>query len=397
MPNRWGEGRWSRMVSAVVLPALVATCVGATAVPAQSGGEAAQEAVSSGQPTATETRAIPWRLRWGPDRPDLLRYNRVEGLSVGARAGIRPEVFGRALSVTMTARIGAVDPAPSLRADLERASLGRTLSLAFYDELAATEETARHFGPLNSLTSALAGRDDGDYYRRRGVSLAWEPPPTEHPTYRVTVHAEHHGAVEAETRASLVRLWRDETWGFRPNVTAGEGWEHALSVAWSPSWGQDRREARGGLRTFAAASLGDHAHVRAGLLGRWVLPLPGEFQLALSAGGGAASSGVPPQRAFAVGGPSTLRGYPPRTRVGPCHGRARVELERTFTFGGAVAFSDGAWAGPCGAWSDARPLRSVGVGVSLVDGFLRVEVARALDGARDARLELYVAPRTIGH
>lgn len=397
MPNRWGPRRWSRMAGEVMLAALVAMCVGPTAVPAQSGGEAVREVGSSRQPTATEARSMPWWLRWGPDRPDLLRYNRIEGLSAGVRAGVRPEVFGRGLSVTTTARIGSADLTPSLRADFELASLHRTLSLALYDDLAATEEGARHFGPLNSLTSALAGRDDGDYFRRRGISLSWEPPPTENPAYRIAVHSEHHAAVRTETRASLVRLWRDETWSFRPNVTAVEGWEHALSVEWTPSWGRDPREARGGLRTFAGASLGDHAHVRAELLGRLALPFPGQLQLALSGGGGAASSGVPPQRAFAVGGPSTLRGHPSRTRVGPCHGRVRVEIERTFTFGGAVAFSDGAWAGPCDSWREAHALGSVGVGVSLVDGVLRAELAHALDGVRAVRFEVYMNTRTIGH
>ena len=36
-------------------------------------------------------QAMPRTFRWGMQRPDLVRYNRVEGLSLGARGQIRPE------------------------------------------------------------------------------------------------------------------------------------------------------------------------------------------------------------------------------------------------------------------------------------------------------------------
>ncbi|MDZ7779545.1 MAG: hypothetical protein U5R14_06345 [Gemmatimonadota bacterium] len=354
---------------------------------AQSGYEGAE---AGPRPDTLTARSTAWWLRWGPERPDLLRYNRVEGLSVGVRAGVRPYAFGRGLPVTTTVRLGTADRTPSFRLAIERPSLRRALSVAFYDELSTTEQGARHFGPLNSLTSALAGRDAGDYYRRTGVRFAWEPPPTEHPTYGVAIHSERHASVSAETRASLARLWHGDGWAFRPNVAAEEGWEHALTVAWTPWWGRDRRSVRGGVRTVAAAALGDLRHVRAAVLGRLVLPIPGGMRVAFAAGGGGASEEVPLQRSFAVGGPSTLRGYPSRVRVGPCHARARVELERTVAPGAVVAFWDGAWAGACDAWSEASPLRSVGIGVALVDGFVRADLVRALDAPGAVRLEVYV-------
>jgi len=334
--------------------------------------------------------ATPRWFRWGFSRPDLVRFNRVEALSVGARGAVLPDVLGRPLSVTGTVRVGVADVHPNARVDVERTTVrGRWLGSA-YHELAATEEGARHLGLGNSLTALFAGRDDGDYYRRSGVALTFGPPPRRRSTWAVTLSSEHHAAAPVETRFSLVRLWRDDAWRFRPALAVDEGWEHAVSARWSPAWGTDPARARVWLDATGTGAWGDLDHVRGALEVGSALPLPADFRLGLAVGGGAGTRDLPPQRAFAVGGAGTLRGYDPRSMVGACQTRGRVELQRGFAAGSLSGFFDQGWAGSCDVWPDGAGLRSAGIGLSLVDGVIRADLARALDGARGFRFHLYL-------
>jgi hypothetical protein len=55
----------------------------------------AQSSLYAQEPTqdvlpAPPSPQMPRTLRWGPQRPDLVRYNRVENLFVGVRGQIRP-------------------------------------------------------------------------------------------------------------------------------------------------------------------------------------------------------------------------------------------------------------------------------------------------------------------
>jgi hypothetical protein len=340
-------------------------------------------------PTAP-ARSLPRSLRWGLQRPDLVRFNRVEELSIGARGAIMPDVAGRPLSLTATVRLGTGDLHPSARLDVMRTSLLRAMSLSAYHELAATDEAARHLGLGNSLLALAAGRDDGDYYRRTGAEVALGPPPQRRPLYRLTVHSEYHQAVVTESRVSMARLWSPDSWTFRPNVAAEEGWEHAVTATLTPSVGTDPTGVQAGLAISGTGAVGDLAHARASIAGRLGMPLGDRFRLGVSVGGGVATADVPEQRAFAVGGPSSLRGYDPRRLTGPCSVRSTLDLQRAFAFGGVSVFMDAGWAGRCSELAADRVLRSLGVGLSLVDGLVRADLARGLDGTRPLRFDLYL-------
>jgi len=309
---------------------------------------------------------------------------------VGARAAVAPDLAGRPLSLTATARFGPADRHLNGRVDAERGSLSRTVTLSGYHELEAVERGARHLGIGNSLIALLGGRDDGDYFRRSGASLTLTPPASGRAVYRVAIHSEYHEPVRPETRTSLVRLWEESDWSFRENVRAREGWEHAVEVTLSPWWGTDPTRAQFGLSWSGGAALGDLEHARSSLLARAVIPVAPAWRLGLAAGAGAATSNTPAQRTFGVGGATTLRGYDPRTLTGPCTGHARVEIQRAVVFGGVAAFADAGWAGACDGWDASDALRSLGVGASILDGLIRFDLAHGLDDPAGFRLELYL-------
>ena len=333
--------------------------------------------------------SMPATFRWGLQRPDLDRYNRVEAISLGARGQIRPNTFMGPLSMTGTVRLGSGDREPNARLDVTRETLRRRVTWSAFHELAAMDEDARDLGLGNSLTAALFGRDSGEYYRRSGTWLEWSPPAAERSSFRVRAYAERHDAAEATTDFNLWHV-ADDAWTFRENLRADSGWEFGGLVRLAPWWGTDPRAAQGGVDFTLQGAGGDFEYARASLVARTALPLPADFKLALEVGGGTSWGSPPPQRMWLLGGSASLRGFAPATAVGPSFGRTRVEVARRVSFGAVSLFSDAAWAGER---SDARlgdVLASVGLGLSLVDGLIRIDGARGVRGGRDFRLELYL-------
>lgn len=340
-------------------------------------------------PDAPDTGRTPATFRWGWQRTDLLRYNRLEGLSLGARGQLYPSTPLGPLSLTATVRLGSADREPNARLDVTRETLRRRVTLSGFRELAAVEEEARHLGLGNSVTALLFGRDDGDYYLRAGGALEWTPPASERASFRVRAYAERHDPASASADFALRHLGQDG-WRFRPNLAADAGWDAGGEVTLAPWWGSDPRAAQGGLEIATRMAHGTWSYRTASLVGRLALPFPADFRLVLETAGGSSWGAPPEQRRFGVGGASTLRGYEPRALAGTSYARARAEVARLFAFGALSVFGDGAWAGERGEFAADDALASAGVGLSLVDGLIRADAAWGLRSPRGFRLELYL-------
>lgn len=350
-------------------------------------------AVGCGTPVAAVGQApgegVASTFRWGPQRPDLVRYNRVEGLSLGARGQIYPRTFLGRLSVTGTARLGTADRTPNARLDLTRESLARRVTLSAYHELAAVEEEGRPLGLGNSVTAFLLGRDDGDYYRRTGVSLEWTPPAAERRAFRVRAHAEYDVFVSPSADFAVAHIGSDG-WTFRENLRAREGWDAGWTAEAAPWWGTDPRALRGGVALRARQGWGDWSYTTVDGRGTILVPVPGDVRIEAEAAGGTSWGEPPPQRWFLMGGATTLRGYEPVARAGTSFARIRGAVARHFAFGAVSLFSDAAWAGPRDAFDAGDALVSAGVGLALVDGLIRADAAWGLRDPRGFRLELYL-------
>lgn len=332
---------------------------------------------------------MPATFRWGLQRPDLVRYNRVEGLSVGARGQIRPSSPVGPLSLTLTARLGTGDREPNGRLDVAHEGLKRRVAWSVFHELAAVDEGGRYLGPGNSLTAALFGRDDGEYYRRSGSWLEWTPPSAERASFRVLAFAEYHRPVGREVNFALWRV-ADDAWSFRQNLVADEGWEVGGVVRVAPWWGSDPRDVQGGVELTARAAGGDFGYARASLETRLAVPLPADLRLGVEAGAGTSWGDPPAQRLWLMGGAHTLRGYGPRALEGPSYARARAELARQVSFGAVSLFGDVAWAGARERIRMDEALTAAGLGLSLLDGLIRIDAAWALREPRGFRLEAYL-------
>jgi hypothetical protein len=332
---------------------------------------------------------MPTTLRWGLQRPDLTRFNRVEGLSIGARSQLRPQTFLGPLSITGTVRLGLADLEPNARVDFTRETIRRRISFGVYNELAAIDENARHLGLGNSLMGLFFGRDDGDYYRRSGAVLEWTPPSAARRTFRVRGYAEYQRTTGAETQFALFQFWKD-SFSYRPNLSSDEGWEYGGSIEVSPWWGTDPNLAQGGIDLMVQGGTGMTDYARSALLGRLVFPLPSRLRFAAELGGGTSWGEPTPQRMWYVGGTRTLRGYDPRVAGGESFGRARAELARTYSFGSIAVFYDLAWAGDRSAYDFDEAFYSVGAGTSLLDGLVRLDAGWGLRDPKGFRLDFYL-------
>lgn len=334
--------------------------------------------------TGSPDRAAP-EFTWGTRGADLLRYNRVEGLSVGARGAIRlPYV-----DASLTGRLGFGDWHPNAELRLERSTHERLLRLEGYHALNAMDSHAGSLGIGNSVGALLLGRDDGEYFRATGARLSWLPPASARPWYELSAYAQRERGVDTETDASLQRLWNGD-FRFRPALHADDADLAGATILLRPWWGTDPLAAQFGLELFLEGAAGDYEFARASATLRSAVPLSQRVRAGIELGAGTTEGDGPVQRWWLLGGPSTLRGYAGSSAVGTSFVRGRAEAARTFGWGGLTLFGDAGWAGERDAFEADDLLVSAGAGFSVLDGLVRIDIARALRVHTGWRLELYL-------
>lgn len=331
----------------------------------------------------------PWSAGLGWLGGSGIRYNRVEGLAAG---GSFSADLGRRFAVEAEGVMGLANLRPDVQVRIERSTVLRRLSLDLRYELRATDREGDYFGLRNSMNALFRGRDEGDYYRAGGAALTWRPPSLERDWFAVSAYAERHWAVATETDFALFTAFRDG-WTFRPNPAADEVDEAGADLRLAPWWGGDPTAAQIGLEVqvraaaWRSAAAGDDRSARyadASAVARVAVPLSGgewsAWRLGAEAGGGTTWGRAPVQRRFVVGGPPTVRGQPRGAASGGSFVRGRLEVARTYHAVAGTVFADAAWAGERSNFDAADLFYGVGFGVSLLDGLVRFDIARGLNG-----------------
>jgi len=345
---------------------------------------------------APAVEGLPWSFEWGWARPDLLRYNRIEGPALGGR--FRGEVGG-SYAFGATGFFGFADLEPKGRLELERATVRRRLKLGVYRELTPTDPEGRYLLLGNSANAFLLGRDDGEYYRATGADFTWRPPDGSRESFRVRAYVERQESVSRELDFALSHAF-DDAWQFRPNVLADEGDEAGAEVRLAPWWGGDPAGTQVGLELYGQVARwwpeegGEPASTygRTRALVRAAFPLAGpRWRLALEAEAGTTWGDATVQRSWFLGSSRTLRGYAASTLGGPSFTRGRVELARRYDLGSVSVFSDVGWAGRRREFEAADLYYGVGAGVSLLDGLVRFDLSHGLTGPeKEFRIDLYL-------
>lgn len=329
----------------------------------------------------------PWQIgrpfvRWRPfGQP---RYNRVEGLSFG----VASELDLGPLRLFGHARLGLADLEPKGQLGIQRDTESRRLRLAAYHRLTAMDPSLRPLALGYSLNSLLFGNDEADFYRATGVELTGAPAPARTPWYDWRLFAQQERSAEKETDFSARRLL-DDGHAFAPNLTADRADLIGGSLDLNWSRGLDPAGFRWGAAAGLKAATGTYEFVLPSAMLRVDAPLPGPLVGAAELAAGTSSGELPVQHRWFLGGTGSLRGYDAGIRSGETFWRARAEIATALPMARLVLFGDAGTAGPRSTLSGEDPLVSAGVGVSILDGLLRLDLARALRAPTGWRLSIH--------
>ena len=332
---------------------------------------------------------VPWlfelpQLSFGLGGPGLVRYNRIEGLSVGARSDFD---FGR-LGASAELRFGTADERLGGEFALRRESTSRQYRLGAYKRLNATDATLRPFTLRSSVGSLVFGADDAQFFRSTGGEIVIAPAASKTQWYSLRAYTERQTTATKETDFSIRHLIKDD-FVFSDNITADRATQHGGELTLRRDFGMNPAGLRAGAEVAVRGETGTFEFVRPTLTLRSTMPVAG-FALAVEGAAGTSFGDVPAQSLWYLGGTSTLRGYRIGAASGNAFWRTRTEIASKFPGVRLALFSDAAWAGSRDEWQDGKPLLSAGIGASLMDGIVRVDVARALRGDTGWRLHVYM-------
>ncbi len=317
---------------------------------------------------------------------DLLRYNRIEGLSVGVQA---TQTLGAGYSWRALARLGLVDLNPNAEVALSRSNGPRTVTATVYHRLAATNPEwagALSLGP--SLPALLYGRDEGFYYRTLGAELS-EAREFRHGSLEYLVFIERQtnaGDSSVVNTFSLARAFANSR--FRENIISEPASITGVAASWLRAFGTDPRGFRLTTATRVEAGTGTFEYAKGSFEGT-ATKVVGKVAAALTGSLGSSAGRLPVQRLWYMGGLRTVRGQIPGTQAGNTFWLTRAELG---TAGGAfrpVAFFDVGWAGSRTTLGKTQPQRGAGIGLGILDGLIRLDIARGIYPTKKWRTDLY--------
>jgi hypothetical protein len=329
----------------------------------------------------TTTTTLAYGYRGG-----LMRYNRVEGLSLGLRAE-RP--LGRGWNGSALARLGTGDLEPNVELRASRGAEHRSLAAGAYHRLDSANDWGDPFGLGGSLSALLFGRDEGFYYRSSGAELTGARAASAATGVTWRLFAERQRAAPVETHLSLPNAFRGAR--FDPNIDAAVANQAGGMARVRAARGLDPRGLRlsADLRAEAAGGTFDYTRAAADLSAS--RHLAGNLGVALTLGAGTSGGLVPPQRLWRIGGTHTVRGFPAGALSGDSYWLGRAELGLGGSVLRPIVFYDAGWAGARAAWSASRGnVRGAGMGLSFMDGLARIDLARGVDPRTVWRAHLYV-------
>ena len=325
------------------------------------------------------------RLAFAFDRlTDIWRYNRAEGASLGAGYEWRP---GPAFVYLLAkARYAFTDRRLQGSLTVRRDAASSRLEISAYREMRDADPLAPGLTFANSVDALLFARDDGDYVFAQGFALRTQRPLGLAADLGLEARYEDESAPRRLARAGFNALLGGSG-DFEPNgpVVAGRYVVAEATLA-------------GGARPFgwsagAQATAGTRRHVRGWLSATARSGLVGSLDLTAYGWLGAGAGDSLPQQEFRLGGDGTLRGYP----AGWLRGDGAWAFGLDLALGGhavtPVVFGDAGQVAPQGLRFAGNVAASVGAGVSLLGGVVRLDAARPIGPDARWRWSLVVGAR----
>ncbi len=313
--------------------------------------------------------------------PGSLRFNWVQGLSAEV---VYPLPLGAQRLLTAKARFSTTGFPPTGELGLSRRRFPLRWGVEAYTRLEVANRWDSALSIGNSIDALLFGYDDGNYYRASGGAawLGW----TNHPLrLDVRLYAERHQAEQFRTDFSLGSGGPESPGG---NIQADEGTFYGVRSMLHAQFGEDPQVGVLLARLWGELGWGESAYQDLGAEVEMVLPLAWRLAGALRLGCGRAWGTVPVQRNYFLGGSNTLRAFPGDAAIGEAFYLARAEVGSDVPGLRIVMFGDLGLAEDPQQLFDSRPLASAGLGLSILDGMVRFDLARGLKGGGEWRLHM---------
>ena len=310
---------------------------------------------------------------------DIVRFNRVQGLSLGVGYQVRPGPQFTTLHAA--ARFGLGDLRPTGSLTWRRDGPGGRLDLTAYRDVREAEPWTGGLGVGNSLNAIFTGHDDADYYLALGGGFSYQWNEGLLRDVEFAAYLERHQSMITEVDAPVPGLFGPGV--FPANPAAAEG-------------------------TFVRGRAGRPISIGIGTLRPGVEVLRGDSLLAgrvwgsaailfrvfqrtgtLSLRAGASTGDNVPQLAFRLGGPYTVRGFPYGERTGREFWSAQLDFAvLRSAYWAPVVFVD------AGDTFSSDPMIGGGAGMSLLNGLLRFSLSKGIRPRTDVRFDLlFRAPR----
>ena len=332
----------------------------------------------------------PLRLHIG-STSDIVRYDRAEGVYVGAGVHARPLA---GVSARLSGGYAIERGRPSASVELAASpDQPEPAFHAYWDELRDLGPMRGAPGFVNTLAAMMATVDYLDPWFARGIRTSlWGRRPGS--PLRVGLRRERH--VSASDVVS-----RPGGPTFRPVRTIEEGSVTALDLSATPPLPAD------GEVSLAAslARINGRTYGAGRLSAEWEGPrAPDRWSWSAELDAGALAGDAPAQELFLLGGRGTLPGHPYRSFVGERFWLARAALSRpllapwvgltAFAAAGATYLGDRTHPAGWGAPADSgAPKVSAGAGLELAWNVLSLDLARGLGAGGGWELVVSVTER----
>lgn len=329
---------------------------------------------------------------WGPQAPRVeyglahTRFNRVEGFSTGATVS---STLGKGYTAALAARASTADLQLNGELSLARSNGRSQVRAAVFRRLAVSSDFGDPLSFGASFANLLYARDEGFYHRAWGGEIAGTRPMRGGLDWRV--FAEQQWSAPVENTWSLFGGTNDPR--YPGSVVADEGWYYGASLRWRGSRGLDPRGWRltGDLRLEGGTGERDYGRVLAeGTVSRGF----GSLAASLTGAAGTSEGALPTQRHFFLGGLQTVRGQDAGAGYGEAFWMSRFELGQNRPGFRPVVFGDLGWAGARDAWgTPGRLMSGAGVGVSFLDGMIRMDLSRGIFPRVQTRFDISLEAR----
>lgn len=304
---------------------------------------------------------------------DLVRFNRVQGLSLGGgyQAWVPGAPFTQAIG---TARYGFSDHRLNLRASLIHDAPGGRWTASAFREVAGTDPLTAGGEFANTWRGIVSGADHDDYVLATGLRLGFETSLALGTELSLWGGLERHATVTRRARSAINDLLGG-TGEFPANGPATPG---EFVVAGARLGGGLGGRTRWLLATDLHAGTGEPVGRAWAALGH---RFGGAVAPRIRLAAGVATRSTHDQFAFRVGGGPTVRGYDYATQRGQGYWSVRFDLPTGRRWYHPVFIADAGQAGDLsgsGAFRHRPVLVGVGVGFRILGDLVRADRVEAL-------------------